>query len=371
MIPVNEPLLNGNEKKYLCECIDSGWISSEGPFVRRFEEEFAAYHGRKYGIAVANGSGALDVAVAALELAPGDEVIMPALTIISCALSVVRAGAVPVLVDSDPATWNIKPDLIEEKITPRTNAIMPVHHYGQPADMDPILALAEKYGLKVIEDSAEAIGQTYKGRHCGNLGTISTFSFYPNKHVTTGEGGMILTNDEKLARRCRSFRNLCFPEKRQYIHEDMGWNYRMSNLQAALGVAQLEKLSATIRKKRHIGKYYTALLQDVGGITLPVQATNYAENIYWIYGIVLQADTGLNNLDFCQRLAEYKIGTRYFFTPMHKQPVWKKRGLFTGESYPVSEFLSKMGFYIPTGVGLTDSQIEEVVKTIREILRHG
>ena len=175
------------------------------------------------------------MAVAALELAPGDEVIMPALTIISCALSVVRAGAVPVLVDSDPATWNIKPDLIEEKITPRTKAIMPVHLYGLPADMDPILALAEKYGLKVIEDSAEAIGQTYKGRHCGNLGTISTFSFYPNKHVTTGEGGVILTNDEKLARRCRSFRNLCFPEKRQYIHEDMGWNYRMSNLQAALG----------------------------------------------------------------------------------------------------------------------------------------
>ena len=371
MIPVNSPVLNGNEKKYLSECIHSGWISSEGPFVKRFEEEFAAWHGRKFGIAVANGSGALDIAVAALELSPGDEVIMPALTIISCALSVVRAGAVPVLIDSDPVTWNIRPDLIEKKITPKTKAIMPVHLYGLPVDMDPILALADKYGLKIIEDSAEAIGQTYRGRPCGSLGTISTFSFYPNKHVTTGEGGMILTNDERLARRCRSLRNLCFPEKRQYIHEEMGWNYRMSNLQAALGVAQLEKLPETVKKKRHIGQYYTALLQDVDGITLPLQAANYAHNIYWVYGIVLQKDSGWNSLDFCSRLAEYEIGTRYFFTPMHKQPVWQKRGLFKGESYPVSEYLSQMGFYVPTGLALTDAQIEEVANAIREILNHG
>lgn len=371
MIPVNEPVLNGNEKKYLCECIDSGWISSEGPFVKLLEEEFAAYHGRKFGIATANGSGALDIAVAALELSPGDEVIMPALTIISCALSIVRAGGVPILVDADLTTWNIRTDLIEEKITSRTKAIMAVHLYGLPVDMDPLLTLAEKYGLKILEDSAEAIGQTYRGRHCGSFGTISVFSFYPNKHVTTGEGGMLLTDDEKLASRCRSFRNLCFPEKRQYIHEEMGWNYRMSNLQAAVGVAQLEKLPETIRKKRHIGQLYTSLLQDVDGILLPIPTTEYAENIYWIYGIVLQEKSGWNNLDFCHRLAEYKIGSRYFFTPMHKQPVWQKRGLFTGESYPASEFLSKMGFYVPTGVALTDEQIEEVANAIKDILKYG
>lgn len=371
MIPVNEPVLNGNEKKYLCECIDSGWISSEGPFVKRFEEEFAAYHGRKFGIATANGSGALDVAITALDLSPGDEVIMPALTIISCALSIVRSGGVPVLVDSDPRTWNIRTDLIEEKITPRTKAIMVVHLYGLPVDMDPILTLAEKYGLKILEDSAEAIGLTYRSRLCGSFGTISVFSFYPNKHVITGEGGMLLTDDEKLARRCRSLRNLCFPEKRQYVHEEMGWNYRMSNLQAAVGVAQLEKLPETIKKKRHIGQYYTSLLQDVSGITLPLPETEYAKNIYWIYGIVLQEGNGWNNLDFCNRLAEYKIGSRYFFTPMHKQPVWQKRGLFKGESYPVSEYLSQMGFYVPTGLALTDAQIEEVANAIREILNHG
>ena len=218
-IPVNEPLLNGNEKKYLCECIDTGWISSEGPFVKEFEQKMSASVNRKYGIAVSNGTAALEVSIQALGIKEGDEVIMPAFTIISCAMAVTKAGGVPVLVDSDPYTWNMKVDEIEEKITPRTKAVMIVHLYGLPVKADEILALAKKYHLKVIEDAAEMHGQTYNGRPCGSFGDISTFSFYPNKHITTGEGGMIVTDDEELAKRCRMIRNLCFREDVRYVHE--------------------------------------------------------------------------------------------------------------------------------------------------------
>ena len=248
-IPVNEPLLTGNAKKYLAECIDTGWISSEGPFVQRLEEEMSQRAGRKFGVAVTNGSAALDVAVAALGLGPGDEVILPTFTIISCAASIVRAGATPVVVDCDADTWNMTAEHVAEKITARTRAIMVVHIYGLPVDMDPIVAVAEKHGLKIIEDAAEMHGQTYKGKPCGSFGDISTFSFYPNKLVTTGEGGMVLTDDPILAEKCRSLRNLCFQKKR-FVHEELGWNFRMSNLQAALGVAQLENLDDFVERKR-------------------------------------------------------------------------------------------------------------------------
>ena len=277
-IPVNEPLLNGNEKKYLAECIDSGWISSEGPFVQRLEEGMAQRVGRKYGVAVCNGSAALDVAVAALNLGPGDEVILPTFTIISCAAAIVRAGATPVVVDADPLTWNLDVNQVADRITPRTRAIMVVHIYGLPVDMDPIAALAVKHGLKIIEDAAEMLGQTYKGRPCGSFGDISTFSFYPNKHVTTGEGGMVMTDEPALAERCRSLRNLCFQRKR-FVHEELGWNFRMSNVQAAIGVAQLERLEEFVERKRSMGKQYDELLKDVPGIQLPVGATHYADNI--------------------------------------------------------------------------------------------
>ena len=280
-IPVNEPLLNGNEKKYLNECIDTGWISSEGPFVKRFEEEFSARMGRKYGIAVCNGTAALDVAVEALGVGPGDEVILPTFTIISCILQIVRSGATPVLVDSDPETWNMDVSQIEEKITSRTKAIMVVHIFGLPVDMDPVLDIAQRYGLKIIEDAAEMIGQTYKGKPCGSFGDISTFSFYPNKHVTTGEGGMLLTDDEELAEVCRSLRNLCFQSQKRFVHERLGWNLRMTNLQAALGLAQLERLDEHVKIKQEMGKKYDQLLAHTCGIQLPLPSTKYANNIYF------------------------------------------------------------------------------------------
>ena len=368
-IPVNQPLLNGNEKKYLLECIDTGWISSEGPFVKKFEEQFAARHGRKYGIAVSNGSAALDAAIAALEIKAGDEVILPTFTIISCASAIVRSGAVPVVVDCVSNTWNMDVSQIEEKITPRTKAIMVVHIYGLPVDMEPVLALADKYGLQIIEDAAEMHGQTYKGRPCGSFGSISTFSFYPNKHITTGEGGMLLTSDEHLAERCRSLRNLCFQPQKRFVHEELGWNMRMSNLQAALGVAQLERLDEFVARKRRIGQRYTQALSDIPGLQLPLPQTDYADNIYWVYGLVLKDEVPFDAQEAMQRLAEFKIGTRPFFYPMHEQPVFQKLGLFDGVSCPVAERIARRGFYIPSGMALTDEQICRVVQVVTELFK--
>lgn len=369
MIPVNEPLLDGNEKQYLNECIETGWISSEGPFVKKFEEQFAARMGRRYGIAVCNGTAALEVAVAALEIREGDEIILPTFTIISCVEAVIRAGAIPIVVDCDPLTWNMEALQIESKITAQTKAIMVVHIYGLPVDMDPILELAMKYRLAIIEDAAEMHGQTYKGKVCGSFGQISTFSFYPNKLVTTGEGGMVLTDDEQLAERCRSLRNLCFQTKQRFIHEELGWNFRMTNLQAALGVAQLERLDEFVQRKRTMGQHYTELLSDIPGLQLPLPRTDFAENIYWVYGVVLKDEVKLEAQEVMARCAEHKIGTRPFFWPMHQQPVFQKMGLFQGESCPNAERLARRGFYIPSGMALRKDQREQVAQTLKTILQ--
>lgn len=364
-IPVNTPLLDGNEEKYLLECLRTGWISSEGPFVKQFEEKFASYIGRREGIAVSSGSGALDIAVQALDIGPGDEVIMPTFTIISPAQSVVRAGAKPVLVDSDPLTWNMDVTQIETKITLKTKAILVVHIYGLPVDMGPILELCAKYGLLLIEDAAEMHGQTYYGIKCGSFGNISTFSFYPNKLLTTGEGGMCLTDDSTLAERCRKLRNLAFePNKPRFIHYELGWNYRMTNLQAALGLAQLERIDEFIEKKKAMGRSYNSNFKDCKGIQLPLDNTAYAENIYWIYGLVLDRHCNFKALEVIDNLAKRGIGTRPFFYPMHKQPVFNQMGLFIGEKHPVAEKLSTSGFYIPSGLGLDDDQLIDVCNEV-------
>ncbi len=367
-IPVNQPLLDGNEKKYVLQCLDSGWISSEGEFVKRFENEFAQSVGRKYGIAVCNGSVALDVAIAALGIGMGDEVILTTFTIISCAAAIVRSGAIPVVVDCDRATWNMDINQIEAKITSRTKAIMVVHIYGLPVDMNPILDLAKAYNLQIIEDAAEMHGQTYNGRPCGSFGAISTFSFYANKHITTGEGGMLVTDDPELSDRCMSLRNLCFDNKNRFVHEELGWNYRMTNLQAAVGVAQLERLEAIVLRKRSMGKLYTELLQDISGLQLPIAKTDYADNIYWVYAIVLEDSMPFNAKEMMQKLGANGIGTRPFFFPMHKQPVFKKMGLFLEDSCPISEKIHQRGFYLPSGLSLTESQIGQVVDILKQVL---
>ena len=367
-IPVNEPLLNGNEKKYLCECIDSGWISSEGPFVKEFEQKMSETVGRKYGIAVSNGTAALEIAAQAIGLHEGDEVIMPAFTIISCAMAVTKLGAVPVLIDSDLSTWNMNVDEIEAKITDRTKAIMIVHLYGLPVEVDKILALAKKYDLKVIEDAAEMHGQTYNGKPCGSFGDISTFSFYPNKHVTTGEGGMVVTDDEELAERCRMLRNLCFRKNIRYVHDEISDNYRFTNLQAAVGLAQLERLDEFIERKRAMGRYYTERLQDIEGIILPIEKTDYADNIYWVYGILLNKNVQADNRVVQKLLAEQGIGTRTFFWCMHEQPVYQNTGLFLNETYPNAEYLARKGFYIPSGLALTMEQMDRVVLAVKSMI---
>ncbi len=367
-IPVNEPLLSGNEKKYLCECIDTGWISSEGPFVKEFEQKMAATAGRKFGIAVSNGTAALEVAVQALGIKEGDEVIMPTFTIISCAMAVTKLGAVPVLVDSDLTTWNMCVDEIEAKITSRTKAIMMVHLYGLPVQADKILELAEKYKLKVIEDAAEMHGQTFRGTSCGSFGDISIFSFYPNKHITTGEGGMVVTDDEELAERCRSIRNLCFRRDIRYVHDEISGNYRFTNLQAAVGLAQLERLGEFVERKKKMGRYYTERLQEVEGLQLPVTKTDYAENIYWVYGLVLNREIQADNRMVQKMLAERGIGTRTFFWCMHEQPVYRNMGLFLKETYPAAEYLARKGFYIPSGMALTTEQMDTVIFVLKEVM---
>ena len=365
-IPVNTPLLEGNEKKYLLDCIETGWISSEGPFVKQFEAAFAKKMGRDYGVAVCNGSVALDVAIAALQLSPGDEIVMPTFTIISCAAAIVRAGLVPVLVDCDPVTWNMTAAGVAQKITSKTKAIMVVHIYGLPVDLDPVLALAEHHGLKVIEDAAQMHGQLYKGKPCGSFGDISTFSFYPNKHVTTGEGGMVVMNDPDLAKRCRSLRNLCFQEDDRFVHTELGWNFRMTNLQAALGLAQVEQLDTFVARKRAMGRYYTAAFSDLASVQLPRVKTDYADNIYWVFGLVLK--TGQTAKEVMRKLGEIGIGTRPFFYPMHQQPVFQQMGLFKDATYPVSEHLYQHGFYIPSGLGLTVPEMADVVAQVRSML---
>ena len=368
-IPVNEPLLDGNEKKYLAECIDTGWISSEGPFVERFEKNFASRIGRKHGIAVTNGTAALDAAIEAIEIKSGDEVILPAFTIISCVLQIVRSGAKPVLIDSDPVTWNMDVNQIESKITKKTKAIMVVHIYGLPVDMDPVIEICKKYGLKLIEDTAEQIGQSYKGKLCGSFGDISTMSFYPNKHITTGEGGMIFTDDDNLAEKCRKLRNMYFQEDKRFVHEKLGWNLRMTNIQASLGVAQLERLDDFVLKKRWIGHKYNELLKELDGIQLPLPKTNYSENIYWVYGVVLDDTIKFSASEAIKLLTKHNVGSRPFFFPIHQQPVLKKLGLFLDEKYPVAEKLYQRGFYIPSGLALNEKQLEEVASILKSIIK--
>jgi perosamine synthetase len=356
------------------ECLRTGWVSSAGRFIEEFERGWASYCGMKYGIAVSNGTTALQVAARGIGLSPGDEVIMPTFTIISCALAVIECGAVPVLVDSDPRTWCMDVRQIEAKISPRTKAIMPVHIYGHPVDMDPILELARKHNLHVIEDAAEAHGAEYlSGREgqspvwkrCGGMGDVSCFSFYANKLITTGEGGMVLTNDAEIAQRARSLRNLCFLPERRFYHTELGYNYRLTNIQAAMGLAQLERFEEILAKKRWIGGQYTERLSGLSMLQLPVEES-WARQVYWMYGLVLDESAGMDAVEFARLLQEHGVETRPFFLGMHEQPVSWDRGLFKGESYPVAERIARQGLYLPSGLALAAEQLQAVCFAITQ-----
>ena len=376
MIPVNEPRLGERELEYISECVRTGWVSSGGRFINEFEERWAAYCGRRYGIAVSNGTAALQLAVACLGLKPGDEVILPTFTIVSCALAVIYNGGVPVVVDSEPRTWCLDVHQVEKKITNRTRAIMPVHIYGHPVDMDPLLDLAERYGLAIIEDAAEAHGAEYLStrngsesgwRRCGSFGTLSCFSFYANKLITTGEGGMVLTDDPQLAEKARSMRNLCFQSDRRFYHEALGYNFRLTNLQAALGLAQLERMDQIVTHKRWMGQEYTRRLRDITNLELPVEE-QWARSVYWMYGAVLCEEVDMDASELGRRLRDHGVETRPFFLGMHEQPAFHLRGLFLGERYPVAERLARRGLYLPSGSALTENQLEHVCEAVGKVL---
>jgi perosamine synthetase len=367
MIPVCQPVITARDREFVNDALSSGWISSAGKYLDQFERQWAEFCGMPHGIAVSNGSTALDIAVGLLELAQGDEVIMPAFTIISPAQSVVRAGGIPVLVDSDPVDWQMDVGKIEERITPRTRAILVVHMYGHPADMDAIMALADQYKLTVIEDAAEVHGAEYKGRRCGGIGHISTFSFYANKLITTGEGGMVLTRSKVHAEHARSLRNLCFNPERRFIHTELGYNFRLTNVQAAMGVGQMERLSGTIARKRAIACTYDSAFSALPFVQLPAEMP-WAHHVYWVYGIVLGKERATDAIQVMTALRARGIETRPFFLGMHEQPVFNHMGLFNGETYPVAENLSRRGFYIPNGLGLSASEQETVINSVREVL---
>jgi len=370
IVPVNTPLFVGKEKQYLNECIDTGWVSSDGSFVGKFEQDFADYVGVKHGISVCNGSVAIDLAIASLELEEGDEIIMPTFTIISCIAAVIRKGLIPILVDCSSTTFNMTASDIEKKITKRTKAIMVVHIYGLPVDVNPILELSKKHNLKIIEDSAEMHGQTYYDKKCGSLGDISTFSFYANKHITTGEGGMVLTNSDTLAEKCRYYRNLCFNSESRFVHDDLGWNFRMSNIQAAVGCAQLETIETFISRKRTIGSKYNEAFKEYEDIfQLPIKSTDYASNIYWVYSLLLKPNSNIDLKDFSNLLSERGIGNRPFFWPMHLQPYLLSKGMFVNEHYPNAEYISSNGLYIPSGLGMTNDDIDYVSGEISKIVK--
>ncbi len=363
-VPVNEPLLSQEAKENIRDAVDSGWISSSGTYVGRFERDFAKIYDVKHAITVSNGTAALHVGLLALGVGPSDEVIVPAFTMAASWLAVLYTGATPVFVDCELDTYNIDPMKIEERITTRTKAIMPVHIYGHPCEMGPIIEIARAHSLLIIEDAAEAHGALYHGQLAGTFGDIGCFSFYGNKIITTGEGGMIITNDDALADRCRKFKDLHHSEKR-FIHDGIGYNYRMTNMQAAIGCGELLHLDEYIQKKQHMAHLYGELLSDIPGIILP-KTKGQVRNVYWMYAVLVdEALFGMSRDDLRVYLKEQGIDTRDFFYPPEDQPAIS--GQLAGQTFPNTRHIGSNGFYVPSGLAITDKQIHYVCEKIRLI----
>lgn len=366
-VPVNEPLITESAKRYVSEAMQSGWISAAGPAVTLFEKRWADYLGVRHAITTSSGTTALHLALVTLGIRAGDEVIVPDFTMIATVCAVLYTGATPIFVDCEPETYTIDPALIAGAITAQTKAILPVHIYGHSADMDPILALATTHGLFVIEDAAEAHGATYKSRFCGSLGDIGCFSFYGNKIITTGEGGMLVTDDDSLAVRARSFKDMAHSPGHRFRHDELGFSYRMSSLSAACGVGQLEHIEAFLEKKRWIASEYGKRLGKINGIRLPV-TKQWAGNVYWMYAISLEDTFPLSRAEFCAALNERGVETRNFFLSSASQPMVRDRIGVQGP-FPVSEKIAARGFYLPSGLGLTERQIDYVCDVVLAVAR--
>lgn len=370
-IPVCTPLLGGNEVKYVADAVSTGWISSSGSYVNKFEEAFSSYCGVKYGVAVCNGTVAIHLALAALGIGKGDEVIIPSFTMIATAFAVCYTGAVPVFVDADKDTFNIDVKKIEEKITAKTKAIIPVHIFGNPCDMDAICSIAKKHNLYIVEDAAEAHGAEFAGKKAGSFSDIASFSFFANKNLTTGEGGMVVTDNEDYYKRCRYFKNMCFPvdAPRVYSHEDIGFNYRMSNLHAAIGLAQTEKADEYRDMRIKNAALYKKYLSDCPGILFQKDQTN-GLNVHWMNAIVINpADYGHTKDELIAHLKENGIDTRLLFVSMHRQKSLKDFGCDCSGEYPVTDWLAQNGFYLPSASSLTEEQIKYICDVIKEFAK--
>lgn len=368
VIPVCEPLLAGNELRYVTDAVSSGWISSSGNYVNLFEESFSKYCDTKYGVAVCNGTVAIHLALAALGIGKGDEVIIPAFTMIATAFAVCYTGATPVFVDADKDTWNIDTEKIEEKITKKTKAIIPVHIFGNPCNMKEILRIAKKYNLYIIEDAAEAHGAEFDGKKVGSFSDIACFSFFANKNITTGEGGMVVTNNKKNYLNCKYFKNMCFPIEgpRIYLHDDIGFNYRMSNIHAAIGLAQTEKADYYRERRINNAKLYKKYLSGIPGIVFQKDEIS-SLHVHWMNAIIINPNQyGHTSEELISHLKENGIETRLLFTSMSRQKSLFEYGCDCSEEYPVTDWLSKNGFYLPSASSLCETDIEYICNVIKE-----
>jgi perosamine synthetase len=368
IIPVCEPRLDGNEEKYLMQAVRTNWISSAGSFINEFETKFAEKVGAQHGVACSSGTTALHIALLALGVGKGDEVIVPAFTMIASPNAVVYTGAKPVLIDAEPGTYNLDLSQLESKITSRTRAIMPVHTYGHPVDMDKLLRIARKYDLYVVSDTAESHGAEYKGRPVGGLGDLSAYSFYGNKIITTGEGGMVTTNNLEIAKLARTLRDHSFSKERHFWHKFLGYNFRMTNMQAAVGLAQTERFEFLVNCRRNNAELYGELLAEVPGLALPPEKA-WAKNVFWMYGILVQPEFGLSRDELRGKLAERGIETRTFFVPIHLQPIYYKE--YGCQSFPVAEMLCERGMYLPSASTLTPEDIRLIAQCVKDIHAQG
>ncbi len=363
MIPVFEPIIGKEEMDAVMDALQKGEISgSFGSYIPNFENEFAKYIGCKYAVAVSNGTTALHLAVAACDIKQGEEILVSASTNIASALAIIHNNAVPIPVDSEPETWNLNLDLIESLITSKTRAIIPVHLFGHPVQMEKLMVIAEKYKLIVIEDCAESHGASVNGKMTGNFGHLNCFSFYANKIITTGEGGMVTTNDELTADKLRLLRNLAFTKPR-FFHEEAGFNFRMTGYQAAMGLAQVRKIENIISDKRRVAHLYNKYLANKPGIKTPFEAV-WARNVYWMYGIVVDPELGITRNELVRKLSDQGIETRTFFCPMNLQPCVQRVKGFRQIDCPIAENIWENGLYLPSSTNLTEDQIAFVCDAI-------
>jgi perosamine synthetase len=368
-VPVSRPLVGAEEAELAREAVERGDISGYfGQYIKEFEQMYAEFCGTKHAITVSSGTTALHLAMAVLDIGPGDEVLVSTFTNMATFFAVLYQGAKPVPIDSEPDTWNMDPSLLESKITSRTKAIIAVHIYGHPVDMDPVLEVAKRHNLRVVEDVAEAHGAMYKGRKAGSLGDIGCHSFYANKIVTTGEGGMLTLNDDALAEKAKSLKSLAFGKSNKFLHQDVGFNYRLTNVQCAIGVAQMRKIDEILRRKREMAEYYLEEFKDVPDVQLPVEKA-YAKNVYWMFNVILTGGLAGRRAEVLTKLKERNIEAREDFVPYDEQvEVFAKRGLAKPEACPIADRLGRDGFYLPSGTLISPEELEYTAKNFKEIV---